>query len=221
MMESHRSREQLIISDNALLDGKQNVIATVSKSLEQDRILSYVNLFAAAPGLLDFLETKTSSVIEAIRSQPPTQPSMIELNTFQHRLPFWLDSALQAIALAYGEESSIRRQDLGLSPSISDDHALEDNESETVVRISPHLDKTISDEYLHLFLAAPAMLRIAEEMARNGMAAIEGEYEAGTRFDPEGADSSRFIVPEQLRFICDLVARAKGAIPITAKTKRR
>jgi hypothetical protein len=215
-MASLRQSDLLSIEDNTLLDRQGKLIATVSKDLGTARLARYSHLFAAAPELLKFLENKVSATLEAFEQTKP-KPTLTGYRSYAsgHRYPDppnWVEVAMQVIALAYGEETSIK-DDFGLSVSATDDHALEDNQGEAIVLLSKHLNETELYEYLHLFLAAPPLLQIVEAMAKEGLAEIGQEYESGKEFDPLGAATSRFIVPEQLRFICDLVAQAKGAVP--------
>ena len=213
-MESQRPIDALSIEGNALLDNKGKAVATFPKNLDASRVASYAHLFSTASELLNVVEEQVSAGIEQANMQPRRRPSLTGYTFFEPRIPNWVDRAIQAIALAYGEPSNIGEEVCGLAISATDANVIEDDHGDIVVSLTGDLEEVISTQYMSLFLAAPVLLQIVEEMAKDGLEEINQEYDSGKEFDPAGADVSRVLVPDRLRLICDLAAKAKGAVPI-------
>ena len=58
-------------------------------------------------------------------------------------------------------------------------------------------------------------------MADKELSEIDSEYKSNIAFDPNGADESRFIIPDRIRSLSDLVAKAKGAVPLPNNAKKK
>jgi hypothetical protein len=215
MIDTQRLTGSVSLRGNVFLDRDNKPIATLSDSLEPARLSTYAHLFAAAPELLEFLETQISLAMKTAEAKPGMRPSLTGYTSFTPYFPPWFDHAMQAVSLAYGEDSTISRKERGLSITESEGDALQDSNGEVVVRFSKQSSKDQLTKYVNLFLAAPILLQIVDSMASEGLAAIEREYSGGISFDPLGADVSHFIIPDDLKFICELVAKAKGAAPLT------
>jgi hypothetical protein len=118
-----------------------------------------------------------------------------------------VDKAVQAMAVAYDDASS--KPDSSLSISPTDDNALENGSSEVVVRISDALDPDTARQYICLFLASDQLLSTVDEMTRTEFKRHQVGHELETTYS--------YIVPDRLKHMSDLVARAKGAVPFLAR----
>jgi hypothetical protein len=221
-MDLQQETDLLGMRGNTLLDHRGNEIATVSDKLGPQRVATYIHLFAAAPELLKFLEDKVSSALESANEQMKPRRSVTGYTVFlgAHScadIPEWVEQVIQVIALAYGEDSNIEDDDLALSISTTEDNALQESNGEIVIRLSRALSAQTFHGYIHLFRAAQLLLQIVEATAKEELAEISREYESGRAFDPLGADESHFIIPDRLRALCDLVAKAKGAAPMSVR----
>jgi hypothetical protein len=220
-MDLQEGIDLLAIRSNTLLDNRGKVIATVSHNLEPARLSAYIHLFSTAPELLRFLETKLSSALEMINEQMKPTPTLTGHRAYTSGRaypdpPSWVEEMMEVVALAYGEKSNIEEENQELSIAETEGNALQDSDGEIIIRLSPTLSAQSSDRFIHLFLAAPLLLQIVDTTAKEELAEIRREYESGKAFDPLGADESHFIIPDRLRALCDLVAKAKGAAPVSA-----
>jgi len=220
-MNNQQARELLLISENRLLRKDGDLVATVPLALGPTKVFAYTHLFATAPQLLSYLEEKLSSTLKIAKEQLEPRPTLTGYRGYfgGHSfpdIPSWVEEVMQVLATAYGENSTLGDEDTELSISKTEANCLEDEEGNLVVRLSEKNKE--SSTFRGLFLAAPGLLEKAEAMAKEGMEEIDREYESGKTFDPLGANESRFIVPDQLRYLCDLVAKARGASPLNKIT---
>jgi hypothetical protein len=207
----------LSLRDNMLLDSKGTTVTTVYKNVGVERAYDYAHLFVTAPELLNFLEVEVPSAIEAANAQPRPHisPSLIfGYIPFEDPLPKWIDDAMQAISMAYGEETTFDPNDLELTIAGPEDNALENDDGEVVLHLSKELSKAQAGDYIHLFLAAPVLLQIVEGIAKEELAEIGVAYDTDKGFVSVEGTEPRGVLSNRIRFICDLVAKAKGAIPM-------
>ena len=205
----------LSIINNSLVSCEGQVIAIVPGNSDAAHSSAYLHLFATAPELLKCLEAKVSSALETITKQLLPSPTLTGYRGYSGGRAFpnppdWVEGFMNIIAFAYGEKSIIDKEELKLSISEMEANAIENEDSEIVIRLSSKLSAVEADKYIHLFCAAPVMLESVEAIAKNAMTEIDREYKSGVEFDALGADASRFIIPDELRNVCNLVARARG-----------
>lgn len=208
----------LIVDGYSLAEPSGRTIATVSRDLPERQATKYLHLFSVAPNLLSALENMVSIKVESIERNQP-KPTLTGYRSFSqgHTLPDipdWLTSALKTLALAYGDESTISTKKLGLSIAKTDGRVLNTTDGHLVLQLSQMLSAQSSAEYLTLFLAAPAMLEILEGRANEWLKSVQNEHESVISFDATKADKYPSVIPDQLRLLYDLIAKAKGAVPI-------
>jgi hypothetical protein len=202
--------DTLSAAGNLLKDRNGKTVAIISPELESERVSGYAHLFSAAPELLDFLVNAVPLALEENERMRP-KPTLTGYQGFSHPLvspglPGWVDRAVQAMAVVYDEAPPQRDPiDPGLSLSLDDPNALEDGDGHVVVRVSADLDKATAREYVCLFLAAGEMLDIVDDMTKTAFKRHVDGQEVETRY--------KYIIPERLRSMSDLVAKAKGAVP--------
>ncbi len=209
-----QTQSELSAVGNLILDRKKNVVAEVSMELEPEQISAYTHLFSAAPELLHFLENEVRSALEENEKMKPNPP----LTRYSHPLvcpdlPIWVDRTVQAMAVVYGEslpQNDPRSGDLCLSPENS--RALEDEDGNVVVRVSSELDDDRAREYVYLFLSSGELLNIVESMTTTAFKRHEVGQEVETRY--------KYMIPDRLKLMSDLIAKAKGATPLSRSARK-
>jgi hypothetical protein len=205
-----QTQSELSAVGNLIQNRKRRIVAAVSTELEPEQVTSYTHLFSAAPDLLQFLENEVRLALEENEKMKP-KPTLTGYRGYSGssiypNLPLWVDKAVQAMGVVYDDEPS--KADSSLSVSLNDENALEDSNGNIVVRVSDELDRDTAREYVCLFLAADQLLSIVEEMSKTAFKRHEVGQEVETRY--------KYIFPDRLKLMSDLVAKAKGAVPFSA-----
>jgi hypothetical protein len=201
----------LSIKGDCLLGVHGKEIAALPENISPELKSSYINLFATAPQLLDYLAAEVSSAVNHIEDRSKIRGRVRDGYLY---FPKWLDHAAQIVAYAQGIEPNLRGATLCLTKPTGKRAELQDRNENVVLQFSDRLNETEIDRYAKLFIAAPALLEIVEAMSNEGLAAMRKEYETGAQFDPAGAHTYRFIIPDRLKYISDLVSKARGAVPL-------
>jgi hypothetical protein len=68
-------------------------------------------------------------------------------------------------------------------------------------------------------LSAPGLLDIIESKAKEQLMALSRAHDSAKDFEPITAALSRPDIPEQVRYLCELVATARGAVPLPVNYK--
>ena len=206
-METQR-QNKLSFTGNSLWDSNRRTVAEISTNLQPECITAYGHLFSTAPELLDCLEHEVRLALEEHQRMMP-KPTLTGYRPYSNlstypSLPGWVDRAVQAIAIAYDEPSMV--EDADLCVAADDPNRLEDNDGRTIVRVSKELNKDVAREYVCLFLAARELLSIVEGMTNDGFQL----HNEGHNVESD----HKYVIPDRLRRMSDLAAKAKGAIPL-------
>ncbi len=120
-------------------------------------------------------------------------------------LPGWVDRAVRALAMAYGEEPA-RRDDSELRIGEDQKNSIEDCDGNIVVRFSEQLNADEARTYACLFVAASELLGCIESI----VSAEAREY----RSADEPSNGNQSPLPERVARLYSLIAAAKGARPL-------